>query len=114
MPLTFNERIKLILGRDFNLVILGVKLITILHLTAIYQTYVKSLAERVALVRFAPYTSISKGYILMNVFFKSQFNYCSLLWMCHSRKNNRKINKLNEACIRIIRNYKMSLFESFC
>ena len=77
------------------------------------MTYVKTLAKRVALARFAPYMSILKGYILMNDFFKSQFNYCSLVWMCHSRKNNRKINKLRETCIRRIYNDKMSSFESF-
>ena len=88
-------------------------LITILHLTAIYPTYVKKLAERVAPARVAPYMSISKGYILMNAFFKSQFNYCSLVWMCRSQKNNRKINKLHETCLRTIYNDKMSSFENF-
>ena len=26
----------------------------------------------------------------MNAFFKSQFNYYSLIWMCHSRNNHNK------------------------
>ena len=30
----------------------------------------------------------------MNAFFDSQFNYCALIWMFHSRKLNNKINRL--------------------
>ena len=81
--------------------------VAILPLTDIYQTYVKTLTKRVALARVAPYIRISKGYILMNASFKSQFNYCSLVWMCHSRKSNRKINRLHETCLRIIYNDTM-------
>ena len=40
----------------------------------------------------------------MNAFFTSQFSYCPLIWMCHSRSNNRKINMLHERCLRIIYN----------
>ena len=36
----------------------------------------------------------------MNSFFKTQFNYCPLIWKCHSRKNNRKVNRLHEKCLR--------------
>ena len=40
-----------------------------------------------ALSRVASYMNISKRRILMNAFFKSQFSYCPLVWMCHSRAN---------------------------
>ena len=46
----------------------------------------------------------------MNSFFRSEFNYCPLIWMCHSRTNNRKINRLHERCLRIIYNDKQSSF----
>ena len=48
----------------------------------------------------------------MNAFFKSQFSYCSLVWMCHSRANNGKINRLHERCLRIIYSDKQSSFET--
>ena len=48
------------------------------------------------LARVALYIRISKPRILRNSLFKSQFNYCLLVWMCHSRINNRKINRLHE------------------
>ena len=48
--------------------------------------------------------------ILMNAFFKSQFNYCPLVWMCRNRSWNTKINRLHERCLRIVCNDKKSNF----
>ena len=63
-----------------------------------------------ALAGIAPFININKMRILMNSFFGSQFNYCPLTWMCHSRTNNRKINELHDRCLRIIYNDKQSSF----
>ena len=63
-----------------------------------------------ALARIAPFININKRHILTNSFFRSQFNYCPLIWMCHSRTNNRKINRLHERCLRIMYNDKQSSF----
>ena len=49
---------------------------------------------------------LSKKRTLMNAFFNSQFNYCPLIWMCHSRENNNKINRLHERYLRTIYNDK--------
>ena len=38
----------------------------------------------------------------MKTFIESQFNYCPLLWMCHSRILNGKINKLHERALRVV------------
>ena len=46
----------------------------------------------------------------MNAFFKSQFTYCPLIWLCHSREKNNKINRLHERCLRMIYNDKQSPF----
>ena len=48
----------------------------------------------------------------MNAFFKSQFSYCPLVWMCHSRANNNKINRLHEHCLRVIYSDKQSSFQT--
>ena len=53
---------------------------------------------------------IAKKNILMNAFFTSQFSYCPLVWICHSRTNNNKINRLHERCLRIVYNDKESSF----
>ena len=65
-----------------------------------------------ALSRVASYINISKRRILRNAFFKSQFSYCPLVWMCHSHANNGKINRLHERCLRIIYSDKQSSFET--
>ena len=62
----------------------------------------------------ALYMDLSKRRIVINAFFNSQFNYCPLIWMCHSRATNRKINGLHERCLRgIIYNDKQSSFKVF-
>ena len=40
--------------------------------------------------------------ILMQAFFNSQFGYCPLIWMCHSRGINARINNLHYRALRII------------
>ena len=46
--------------------------------------------------------NISKRRIPKNALFKSQFSYSPHGWMCHSRANNGKINRLqHERCLRI-------------
>ena len=51
---------------------------------------------------------IVKKRILMKGFFTSQFSYCPLVWMCHSR-TNKKIMFTNR-CLRIVYNDKQSSF----
>ena len=47
----------------------------------------------------------------MNSFFDFHFNYCSLVWMCHGRRNNTKLNNLHERCLRPIYSDKKSSYE---
>ena len=54
---------------------------------------------------------LSKRRFVMNAFFNSQFNYCSLVWMCHNSTTNRKISRLHERCLRIIYYGKQSSFK---
>ena len=49
-----------------------------------------------SLARIAPYMGIRKRRTLMNTFFKSQFNYYPLIWMCCNRSLNNKIDRLHE------------------
>ena len=66
-----------------------------------------------ALARLTSYMELGKRRILMNAFFNSQFNYCPVIWICHSRVLNNKINRLHERCLRIIHNDKTSTFKEF-
>ena len=63
-----------------------------------------------ALARIAPYMGIRKRRTLMNAFFKSQFNYCPLIWMCCNRSLNNKIDRLHERSLRIVYSDKTSDF----
>ena len=55
-----------------------------------------------ALARISKYVSKDKLKLIMNTFIKSQFNYCPLLWMFHSRTLNNRINRLHERALRIV------------
>ena len=63
-----------------------------------------------ALARIAPFLNKRKRKLLMNAFFKSQFNYCPLSWMFQRRTLNNKINRLHERCLRRIYNDNTSSF----
>ena len=57
-----------------------------------------------AISRKTHYMDFAKRRLLVNTFFYSQFKYCQLVWMCHNRTNNNKINRLHERCLRLIYN----------
>ena len=44
----------------------------------------------------------------MNAFLDSQFKYCPCIWMSHTGTNKRKIDRLQERCLRIIYNNNLS------
>ena len=54
-----------------------------------------------ALARIASYMGIRKRRTLMNAFFKLQFNYCPMIWMCCNRSLNNKIDRSHERSLRI-------------
>ena len=47
----------------------------------------------------------------MKAFIASQFSYCPLVWMFHSRTLNNRINKIHERALRLV--YKNETFLSF-
>ena len=60
--------------------------------------------------RVTPYIDLLKRRILLSAFFISQFGFCSLVRVFHSRGKNNKINQIHERCLRIIYNDKKSTF----
>ena len=55
-----------------------------------------------ALARCAKYMSTEKRRTLFNAFVVSQFNYCPLVWMFHTKELNGRINSLHEKALRLI------------
>ena len=91
--------------------LLGVKIDVNLNFNEHISDLCKKASGKIsALARIAPFMSIEKRKVVMNAFCTTQFSYCPLVWMCHSRANNSKINMLHERCLRIIYNDKQSSF----
>ena len=47
----------------------------------------------------------------MKAFIESQFQYCPLIWMFHSRNLNNKINRLHERALRLVYKDSNATFE---
>ena len=44
----------------------------------------------------------NKGRMLMEAFIISQFSYCPLMWMFHSRNTENRVNKTHERALRLV------------
>ena len=55
-----------------------------------------------ALTRVFKYMSLQKCHILMKSFIISQFNYCPIVWMCHTRSLNNKVDHIHERALGIV------------
>ena len=64
-----------------------------------------------ALARVSNYMSQNQKKVIFNAFISSQFNYCPLIWLCHSRSLNTRINKIHERALRIVFNDNISSFD---
>ena len=64
-----------------------------------------------ARARISRFMSIDQRKLIMNAFISSHFNYCPLIWMCHSRSLNVQINRIHERALRMVYNDSISSFE---
>ena len=77
------------------------------HASSIYK---KASLKLHALARVSKFMSNEKLRVLMKAFIESQFGYCPLIWMYHSRILNNKINKLHERALRLVYKNNTSSF----
>ena len=80
-----------------------------------FDDHVNHLCKKVslrlnALARIAPFMKVSKKGIIIKSFTESEFGYCPLIWMFHSRGLNNKINRIHERALRITYNDKSSSY----
>ena len=54
---------------------------------------------------------LPKRKVLMKAFITSQFSYCPLIWMFHSRTLNNRINNIHERALRLAYNDNQSSFK---
>ena len=71
-----------------------------------FENHINSICKKASqklngLARIAPYMNIQKRRTIIKSFATSQFSYCSLIWMFHSRPLNNKINSRHERALRI-------------
>ena len=93
--------------------LLGIKVDSRLNFNEHLDGIIKKESRKInALSRTIPFTNISKRRILMNSFFNTQFNFCTLVLMFHSRFINNKINRLHERVLRIVYNEFNSSFKN--
>ena len=65
-----------------------------------------------ALTRVAQYMNLAQRRSIMKAFICSQFGYCPLVWMFHSRKINNRVNSLHKRALRVAyRNYNATFSE---
>ena len=83
--------------------LLGVKIDSKFSFDKHIKTICKKARNKLwALARVTPYMAIDNKKVLVNSFFDYQVNHGPLVWMCHSRRNNTKINNLHERCLQPI------------
>ena len=71
-----------------------------------FDVHMKNLCNKAslklhALSRVSQLMSPDKLKIIMKAFILSQFNYCPLVWMFHSREINNRLNRIHERALRL-------------
>ena len=81
-------------------------LVVVIDSEVTFAKHIENLCQKLhALVRVANFMTL-----VMKTFVFSQFGYCPFVWMCHSRKWNNKLNRLQERTLCIVYNDKSSIF----
>ena len=62
-------------------------------------------------MRVSKYMSTERLVVIMKAFIESQFNYCPLVWMFHSKKLQSRLDKLHERALRVAYKDDISSFE---
>ena len=92
--------------------LLGVKFDSNLSFEGHVTSLCKKASQKLhALARISHYMDLNKRRSLMKAFITSQFSYCPLIWMFHSRNLNNKINRVHERALRLVYQNNLSFSE---
>ena len=92
--------------------LLGIKIDCNLSFNEHVEDICKKASQKLnALARISQYINESKRRLLFKSFILSQFGYCPLVWMFHSRKLNSRINRIHEKALRIVYQDNISSFQ---
>ena len=69
-----------------------------------FEPRVENLCRKVAnklhaQIRMSKLMTTQQKRLVINAFIKSQFGYCTLIWMIHSRSANTHINRIHERAL---------------
>ena len=83
-----------------------------------FDTHITNICNRVrkklhALARISQFMIIRKRRMIMKAFIASEFSYCTLAWMFHSRKSINRVNKFHERALRLVCQNYASSFTKF-
>ena len=72
-----------------------------------FENHVSSLCKKAsqklhAFARVVNFMDLVKRKSIMKAFITSQFNYCPLIWIFHSRQLNNRINKIQERALKLV------------
>ena len=82
--------------------LLGIKFDSSLSFEGHITNLCKKASQKLhALARIVSYMDLPKRKVLMKAFITSQFSYCPLIWMLHSRTLNNRINNIQERALRL-------------
>ena len=92
--------------------LLGINIDSQLTFNGYLEKVCKKASQKLnALSRLCSIISFEKRRSLMHAFFLSQFSYCPLVWMFHSRRLNTRINDLHYRALRIVYKDELSSFD---
>ena len=81
-----------------------------------FENHIRTICKKASqklntLARIASYMNMQKRRAIMKSFVTSQFSYCPLICMLHSRRLNNKINSIHERALRIAYQDNTSAFQ---
>ena len=81
-----------------------------------FEGYITNLCKKAsqtlhALARIVNYMDLPKRKVLIKAFITSQFSYCPLIWMLHSRTISNCINNIHERVLRLAYEDNQSSFK---
>jgi len=83
--------------------LLGITIDSKMNFTEHVSRFCAKVSQKLhALSRISRYMTFEQRKIVMSSFILSQFGYCPLVWMFHSRKLNNRINHLHERALRLV------------
>ena len=92
--------------------LLGVKFDSNISFQNHFTSLCKKASQKLhAIAIISHYMDLNKRRNLMKAFITSQFSYCPLIWMFHSRNLNNKINRIHKRALRLVYQNNLSFPE---